>query len=40
MPKKLRNLPEPGITQAMATIRTFGAFRLDVNAEILFRARS
>ncbi len=36
MSKKLRN-PSPGVIQAVSTIRTFGPFRLDVDAKILFR---
>ena len=37
VPKKFENLPELGSYGAMATTHAFGPFRLDVDAEILFR---
>src|SRR6516225_12248250 len=36
-PKKFDNLPDLGSDGAMATTHAFGPFRLDVDAEILFR---
>src|SRR6516225_2486077 len=36
-PKKFENLPDLGSDGAMATTHAFGPFRLDVDAEILFR---
>jgi len=38
--KKFQNVPEIGSNQPMATIYAFGPFRLDVEAEILFRTPS
>jgi TolB-like protein len=37
VPKNSENVPEPELNGAMATIHAFGPFRLDAEAEILFR---